>query len=282
MNLAYGADFARLYDALWAGFAVDAAPLLHQFLSASTEPEQPARVLDLCCGTGQLARYLLDRGYAVTGVDLSEDMLTHARRNAGPHLQSGLAEFVQADAADFTLPRSFTFVTSTYDAINHLPDLEALRGCLTSVARVTVPGGRFIFDLNTRQGLLDRWNGTIATDDDRVFLVNRGRYDGGLRAEMTITGFVPDPDHGGYSRFDETAFNTVFALEDVARLATETGWSEVHFARLDDLATPLAEPEREGRVFAVLTLGHRAVLGGDVQHGDHRGGDQRSAEDDVP
>jgi len=253
MDLAYGADFARLYDALWAGFATETAPVLHQFLRDSVSPSQPARVLDLCCGTGQLARYFLDQGHTVTGLDLSEDMLTHARRNAGPHLESGRAQFVQADASNFTLPHSFDFVTSTYDAINHLADLEALRGCLTSVARVTVPGGRFVFDLNTRHGLLDRWNGTMAVDDERIFLVNRGHYDGGPRAEMTITGFVPDLDRGGYRRFDETAFNTVFTLEDVARLAGETGWSDAYFARLDGLATGLADPEGEGRVFAVLT-----------------------------
>ncbi len=253
MELTYGADFARLYDALWAGFATDAAPRLHQFLRRFVALGQPTRVLDLCCGTGQLARYFLDRGCAVTGVDLSADMLAHARRNAGPHFESGRAEFVEADAANFILPGSFAYVTSTYDAINHLPDLAALRGCLTSVAQVTVPGGHFLFDLNTRHGLLERWNGTMAVDDERVFVVNRGRYDGGPRAEMTITGFVPDVERGGYRRFDETAFNTVFALEDVARLASETGWSGVYFARLDDLATPLAEPEREGRAFAVMT-----------------------------
>lgn len=253
MNLTYGADFARPYDALWASFAIDAAPLLHQFLRRSVGRGRPVRVLDLCCGTGQLARYFLDRGCAVTGVDLSADMLAHARRNAGPHLEAGTAAFIQADAANFTAPGSFAFVTSTYDAINHLPDREALRGCLMSVKRLTEPGGQFVFDLNTRHGLLERWNGTMAVDDDRVFLVNRGQYDGGPRAEMTITGFVPDADHGGYRRFDETAFNTVFALADVAQQAFETGWSEVYFARLDDLVTPLADPEREGRVFAVLT-----------------------------
>jgi SAM-dependent methyltransferase len=278
MGQAYGADFARLYDAQFAGFAVDAAPFLHQFLhqfltrfptrfltqfptQALEADRPPARILDLCCGTGQLARTFLDLGHPVTGVDLSEEMLSHARRNAGPHLDTGRATFVQADASSFELADSYALVVSTFDALNHLPDLAALRGCLASVARVTLPDCHFVFDLNTRRGLLERWNGTAVVADDRegdepgLFVVNRASYDGGRRAEMLVTGFRPDPDRGGYHRFDEAVYNTVFGLDEVHRLAGETGWSEIYFARLEDLDTPLAEPELEARVFAVATRG---------------------------
>jgi SAM-dependent methyltransferase len=251
MSQAYGDDFARLYDSRWATFALDAAPVIHRFHTAAPGPDLPSQVLDLCCGTGQLARYFLDHGFRATGVDLSEAMLGHARRNAGPHLQAGAADFVQADAADFELSQTYGLVVSTYDALNHLPDLESLRSCLACVAAVTVPGGRFLFDLNTRQGLY-RWNGTVVWEGDDGFVVQRSHYDGGDRAETMLTGFVPEPDGTRYRRFDETVFNTVFDLADVARLAGQTGW-ELYFTVLEDLGTPLAEPELEGRVFAVAT-----------------------------
>ena len=252
MSQAYGADFARLYDSRWAAFASAAAPVLHGFHTRGSAPGLPARMLDLCCGTGQLARYFLDHGFEVTGIDLSEEMLVHARRNAGQHLQSGAATFVQADATCFELPARFGLAVSTYDALNHLPDLSALRSCLASVARVTAAGGHFLFDLNTRSGL-HRWNGTIVMEGDDAFLVQRSHFDGGPRAETLITGFLPDADRSRYRRFDEEVYNTVFALTDVAQLAAETGWAPFHFALLEDLSTPLAEPEREGRVFAVAT-----------------------------
>ena len=187
MSQAYGDDFARLYDSRWATFAVEAAPVIHAFHTSRSGSDLPLRMLDLCCGTGQLTRYFLDRGFRATGVDLSEAMLGHARRNAGPHLQDGAADFVRADAADFELSQTYGLVVSTYDALNHLPHLEALRSCLACVAAVTVPGGQFVFD-----------------------------------------------------------------LVDVARLAEQTGW-ELYFAVLEDLTAPLAEPELEGRVFAVAT-----------------------------
>jgi SAM-dependent methyltransferase len=43
-----------------------------------------SRALDFGCGTGRSTRFLRDLGFAVTGVDIAEAMLLHARR-ADPH-----------------------------------------------------------------------------------------------------------------------------------------------------------------------------------------------------
>jgi hypothetical protein len=56
-----------------------------------------------------------------------------------------------------------------------------------------------------------------------------------------------------YERFEETAYNTAFVLEDVKAALAATGWGQVYFARLDALAVPLADPEQESRVFVVAT-----------------------------
>jgi SAM-dependent methyltransferase len=49
----------------------------------------PRRVLDLGCGTGWISRFLARAGYAVTGVDISADVITAARELAR---QEGVAE----------------------------------------------------------------------------------------------------------------------------------------------------------------------------------------------
>ena len=83
---------------------------------------------------------------------------------------------MRADAAQFSFARTFGLVVSTYDALNHLPGLDALAGCFRSVQRVLLPGGYFIFDLNTRLGL-KRWNG-IQVDDSRsdLLTITRGFF----------------------------------------------------------------------------------------------------------
>jgi hypothetical protein len=67
-----------------------------------------------------------------------------------------------------------------------------------------------------------------------------------------FSGFLQLPD-GLYQRFDETAFNTVFDMEKVKDALLDVGWKNAYFARIQDLKTPLDEPELEGRVFIVAS-----------------------------
>jgi SAM-dependent methyltransferase len=247
----YSAGFARVYNLLWAGFARDIAPRLHEFYARSPIAAENRSLLDLCCGTGQLSAYFLEQGYRVTGLDLSEAMLRYAEDNVRTFVEAGKARFVQGDAANFTLDESFGLVVSSFDALNHLPDIGALRDCFRCVYAVTVEGGMFIFDLNTRVGLR-RWNHMNVTETDDVLIANRGIYDGGDKAYTRINGFIRDDD-GRYSRFEETVYNTAFDLSQVHERLLEVGWRNPYFAVIGDLVAPLEEPEREGRVFVVAS-----------------------------
>lgn len=245
---AYGLGFAQIYNQRWSGFAQQVAPLIQAFFE-KTAARADKTLLDLCCGTGQLSAHFLEQGYRVTGIDLSEAMLQFAKENLRQYIESGQAELVHADAANFRLNDQYSLVVSTFDSLNHLPDEEALKKCFQCVFRVC--SGIFIFDLNTRTGLR-RWN-SIAIDDssDDALIITRGIFDGQSdKAWTNITGFSRTPD-GLYERFDETAFNTVFGLAKVKRMLLELGWHTVYFARASALDTPLDDPEAEGRVFVV-------------------------------
>jgi SAM-dependent methyltransferase len=177
-------------------------------------------------------------------------MLRYARESAASDIQTGRATFVQGDAAAFTMEQCFGLVVSTYDALNHLDDMEALQNCFRCVFAVLADGGYFIFDLNTRAGLYN-WNSIGIEDTEDVMIVSRGIYDApNNRATVRLSGFVRNSD-GLYERFEETAYNTAFDLAPVRQALLDTGWREVHFARGQDLATPLDEPEHERRVFIV-------------------------------
>jgi SAM-dependent methyltransferase len=248
---AYSKGFARVYNLRWAGFARQVAPFILDFYAATPTGARNKAVLDLCCGTGQLAVHFLEKGYQVIGLDLSEHMLHYARENARQYIESGQATFVQGDASNFTLDKRFGLVVSTFDALNHLENEQALRRCFECVYAVS--DGYFIFDLNTRRGLR-RWNSIQVDDsDDEVLIINRGIYDGQSdKAWTKISGFLRLPD-GLYERFDETAFNTVFEMDRVKGALSEAGWKDAYLARIQDLKTPLDEPENEGRVFVVAS-----------------------------
>lgn len=91
------------------------------------------RVLDVCCGTGDLALADREAGGDVTGLDFSERMLARARR------KSDAIEWVRGDAT--ALP----FSDEAFDAVTvgfGVRNLEDLESGLRELARVLRPGGR--------------------------------------------------------------------------------------------------------------------------------------------
>lgn len=248
---AYNQTFARVYNIKWSGFAKHVAPLIHDFYASTSISQENKSVLDLCCGAGHLACHFLEKGYQLVGLDLSEYMLHYARENTRQYIESGQAKFIQGNASDFKLDEHFGLVVSTFDALNHLENEQALKKCFECVYKVSE--GFFIFDLNTRNGL-KRWN-SIQVDENNedALIVTRGIYDGKSdKAWTRITGFIQAPD-GLYERFEETAFNSVFEMARVKSALLDVGWKNVYFAQIQDLKTPIIEPEKEGRVFIVAS-----------------------------
>ena len=101
------------------------------------------RVLDLCCGTGDLAIEIADRvgpGGEVIGADFSEPMLEIARQKS-PAEGGNAVSFVNADALELPFEdHSFDALTIAFGARN-LADLD--RG-LAEMRRVLRPDGRLV------------------------------------------------------------------------------------------------------------------------------------------
>lgn len=245
----YGRTFAEVYDKYWSSFSLHFAPRLFELFEAERKQfSLEASLLDLGCGTGRLARYFLERGYRVTGVDRSADMIDRARLSARGAARPAMVDFVTGDLSDLPPLRPHAFAVSLYDTLNHLSDLEALGRCLRSAYDSLLPGGRLVFDLNTRVGLR-RWNGVHFVEEADAVFMNRGIYDPGMnRAATRITGFIRKRGTS-YERFEEVITNTVFEIAEVTDLLAGTGFEEVMSASPDDWKRPAAEPEALGRVF---------------------------------
>jgi demethylmenaquinone methyltransferase/2-methoxy-6-polyprenyl-1,4-benzoquinol methylase len=157
------------------------------------------RVLDACCGTGDLALADREAGGDVVGVDFSEAMLERARRKA-PQL-----EWLRADATDLPFEDGrFDAVTVGF-GIRNLPDLEA---GLRELARVTRPGGKLgCLEITRPQGAL------------RPFF--RLWFDG----LVPLAGkFLPG---GAAYSYLPASVRRFPGPEDLAEAARSAGWSDV-------------------------------------------------------
>jgi SAM-dependent methyltransferase len=107
-------------------------------------------VLDLGCGTGQLAA-ALGKDRRVTGVDPAAAMLDIARQRPGG---KGV-DWVQADARTVRLGRTFDLVLLTGHAFQVFLTPQDQAAVLRTIACHLAPGGRFIFD--TRNPAAEEW-----------------------------------------------------------------------------------------------------------------------------
>ena len=115
-------------------------------LTAAAVVRPDDRVLDACCGTGDLALAALDAGGRVTGLDFSEPMLERARRKA-PEL-----DWIRGDL--LALP----FDAGTFDAATvgfGVRNVDDLARALSELRRVLRPDGRLgILEITRPRGPL--------------------------------------------------------------------------------------------------------------------------------
>jgi SAM-dependent methyltransferase len=162
--------FAWIYNRHWGdNFTGEALYAFDRFV----KDRIPANgsILDLCCGTGQLAKALSSKGYDVTGVDGSAEMLRFARKNAPK------CRFIQAEVTEFKSARRFDAVVSAYDSLNHLMRLVWLKRAFRRVDGVLKKGGVFLFDLIMEEGFEARWRGSLGIVEEDHACVVRTRYD---------------------------------------------------------------------------------------------------------
>ncbi len=135
----YGEDIAYIHDVGHADFALGSAPGILEVFGRSGVND--GLVVDLGCGTGLLARELLDAGYRVFGVDISEAMIALARERAPE------AEFRVGSLFEVEIPPCAA-VTAVSEVLNYLFDAknEDLGRLFRRVHEALVPGGVFVFD----------------------------------------------------------------------------------------------------------------------------------------
>jgi SAM-dependent methyltransferase len=178
-----------------------------------------AHILDLCCGTGHLTQALAIRGYRVTGIDASLEMLRYARVNVPA------ADFIVADARAFSFPVEFDAVISTFESLNHVLSLEELVIVFRNVYATLRREGTFVFDLNTEEAYQSQWQKSSAVvEEDNVCIV-RGGYNPAERIGQTdITMFRLE---GKWQRDDLTLFQRCYSLEEIRSALEEVGFGKI-------------------------------------------------------
>ena len=137
--MSFYADFSQVYDQIMDQSLYD------EWLDFSLRyfPQNTKTVLELACGSGALAVKFAQAGFEVTGLDISEKMLTLARKKLPT------AEFITADMRKFRLAKKFDAVTCYSDSLCYLSSMAELRQVFEKIHDLLNDKGVFIFDVHS-------------------------------------------------------------------------------------------------------------------------------------
>ena len=130
--------------------------------------------VDLACGTGSVAKILAQDGLSVTGVDMSEEMLTVAWDKCAD--VDNPPRFVCQKLQQLRLPKAVDLAVCALDSLDYILDPKDCAQAICRVYKALNPGGIFIFDVNTPEKL-KAMDGQIFLDEDEdVYCVWRGEF----------------------------------------------------------------------------------------------------------
>jgi SAM-dependent methyltransferase len=222
-------EIAGMYHALWADWYFPAAkPALERLFFS--EVSAGAAVLDVCCGSGHVTKELVKRGYKVTGVDSSAELIAQARRDL-PQV-----DLQVQDARVMQLPMRYDAALSTFDSLNHIMCIDDLRRAFERVHRVLVSAGLFVFDMNVERAYLhdhQRW--TVNIRDESVGLV-RGTYSPQeKKASTEIVWFVKAGEDNVWKQHRSVVEQRCYTRTEIVAALSETGFREIEAISAEEL-----------------------------------------------
>ncbi|HBQ63373.1 MAG TPA: class I SAM-dependent methyltransferase [Clostridiales bacterium] len=230
---------ARVYDRFTRD--IDYEKTAHRIDTAITQaglgrPRHSTRILDLACGTGTLAGLLAKRGYAVTGVDSSLDMLAAAREKND--CLKGLCEFLPeyfcSDMRSVSVGQNFDVVICTLDSFNYILSLDELTLVFGRVRQHLAPGGLFLFDINTRYKLAHMPGGASfceVLEDMAVFWA--AEFDPVTEiCSFDFSIFVKN-ERNTFDRYDELHEEKAYRTRDIVAALKKTGFSGIEWTDWD-------------------------------------------------
>jgi SAM-dependent methyltransferase len=210
--------FANIYSVHWGKeFCDRVQPVLERLVLERLQPG--ACILDLCCGAGHVAAALAERGFRVTGLDASPEMVRLARQNAPA------AEVMQADARAFQFPSRFDAAVSTFNSLAHIPSLDDMLRVFRCVHAALQPGAPFLFDLSMEEAYATRWRGSFGIVADDHACIVRPSYQPEQRVGRNdITVFHRD---GTWRRVDLVISQRCYSESELRTTLESAGFTSI-------------------------------------------------------
>lgn len=111
-----------------------------------------SKVLDMACGSGRHAIIFASKGYEVTAIDLSKNLIAAADANA--KAQNVIIEFVNSDILEFSSNSKFDLAVNLFTSFGYFDDEEDNFKVILKAFDILEAGGFFVIDYFNKNDLL--------------------------------------------------------------------------------------------------------------------------------
>jgi predicted TPR repeat methyltransferase len=151
MKKPFGTSYAHAYDILYSGKDYDGECDFVEEVFRRYQKSPTRTVLDLGSGTGGHALVLANRGYAVTGIDASPEMVAIAEQKKG---SPDNPVFMCGDMRTYETDQRFDSVIAMFAVMSYMVLEEDILQAMKTARRHLLTGGLFIFDVWFGPGVL--------------------------------------------------------------------------------------------------------------------------------
>ncbi|MBU5460382.1 class I SAM-dependent DNA methyltransferase [Anaerostipes sp. MSJ-23] len=233
-------EFARVYDEfmdqtpydLWCDNLLTILKKHHM--------KENGSILELGCGTGKMTRRLAKKGYQMTGLDSSLEMLEVAG-----NMQEDDILYILQDMVSMEMPGKFDAVVSVCDCMNYILEEEDLKMVFQKVRSYLKEEGVFIFDMNAPykyEKLLSQ--NTFAEDREDASFIWDNFYDEQERInEYQLSLFIKNAE-GTYDKYEEEHYQKAYDAKKISQMLENAGFSKVTILDVDTMKEPVQKTER--------------------------------------
>lgn len=181
-------------------------------------------VLDMGCGTGPMTFELHSRGYDMTALDISPEMLSVAQSTAAEQGRENILWLCQ-DMREFELYGTVNAAVCCLDGINHLTGSGDLHKCVSLVHNYLDPRGVFVFDVNTPHKFLNFYgNNDYILEDEGVMCCWQNEYDKKSGICNFYLSVFEQNENGSWDRTDALQKERCFSRGVLERTLTRNGF----------------------------------------------------------
>lgn len=240
MNQTYEGDYATHYDFFNDGKKYEEEVEFLEKVFLKYGNQEVRTILNLGCGTGMHEMYLSKKGFQLSGLDLSPEMIRIAQSKKIP-----CADFSVGDMSQFSLNKKFDVCTIMFSALGYVLENKNVESTFLSVANHLSKKGLFVLEVWNGLGVMHLMPSSRKKDILRdELVVHRQSFPTLHAAEHRVdVQFKVDIFEKGLEKEQYTEMHRVrfFFPQELKYYLEKTGFEVLEICKTFDLDTTVDE-----------------------------------------